>query len=219
MITKLTRAVALAAILATGGVAWAQQEGTADNDRAYQMEHKFEKAQAYYGECQHTEAADFDAIRPYLKAFTDVEVMTSMMADPVKTAKLMQIVSDPRTINIMMKCSTEPVMWDTWLAGLTDLNKMFRASLVFMNPMTYVNWMMAPLQPEIYASMFGMVSADNLGRWGTALVNPTFYQPIYEPLTSLDWYKPRVAWMVDPVSYAPLLNLLSLGDLVAANAE
>ncbi len=218
MIAKLTSAAALAALLATGSAAFAQQDD-ASNDRAYQMEHKFEKAQGYYQQCEHTESAEFDAIRPYIKAFTDVEVMTATMADPVKTAKLMQIVADPRTMHIMMKCSTEPVMWDTWMRGMTDLNKMFRAGLVFMNPMTYFNWMMAPFQPEIYASMLGMVSPDNLGRWGTALVNPTFYQPMYEPLVSLDWYTPRLAWMVDPVSYAPMLNLIGLGEQAQASAE
>jgi hypothetical protein len=202
----------MAGLLAASG-ALAQQAETVENDRAYQMEHKFEKAQAYYGQCKHTESAEFDEIRPYLKGFTDVEVLTRIMSDPVETAKLMRIVSDPRTMNVMMKCSTEPVMWDTWMRGVTDINKLFRASLVFMNPMTYANWMMAPFQPEVYTAMFGMVGPENLTRWGTALVNPTFYEPIYEPLTSLDWYKPRLSWIIDPKSYEPLLNVLALGDV------
>ncbi|KAA3631389.1 MAG: hypothetical protein DWQ08_04915 [Proteobacteria bacterium] len=176
------------------------------------MEHKFELAKGYYDSCEHTTAAEFDEIRPYLRGFTDVEVLTGIMADPVKATRLMRIVSDPRTMNIMMKCSTEPVMWDTWMRGMTDFEKMYRASLVFMNPMTYVNWMMAPFQPEVYGAMFGMISPENLARWGTALANPTFYQPMYEPLTSLDWYAPRLDWIIDPDSYAPLIDLLSMNS-------
>lgn len=205
---------ALAVVSASTGTVLAQQGESATNEgsdtRAQQMEHKFELAKNYYGNCAHTEGAEFDEIRPYLKGFTDVEVLTEIMADPIKTARLMRIVSDPRTIHVMMKCSTEPVMWDTWMRGITDINKMFRASMVFMNPMTYVNWMMAPFRPEVYTSMFGMISPDNLTRWGTALINPTFYQPLYEPLTSLGWYTPRVNWIIDPASYEPLVNLLTL---------
>lgn len=205
---------ALAVVFASTGTVLAQQSDTPTSEeidnRDQRMEHKFELAKSYYGNCAHTEGAEFDEIRPYLKAFTDVEVLTEIMADPIKSARLMRIVSDPRTVHIMMKCSTEPVMWDTWMRGLTDINKMFRASMVFMNPMTYVNWMMAPFRPEVYTSMFGMISPENLTRWGTALINPTFYQPLYEPLTSLSWYTPRVNWIIDPASYEPLVNLLTL---------
>jgi hypothetical protein len=219
MKTRYRIGAALGLLLLAGGPVVAQQ-ATNETERTQRMEHKFELAQEYFGECKHTEAAEFDDIRPYLKGFTDMEVLTQIMADPVKATRLMRIVSDPRTIHVMMKCSSEPVMWDTWMRGMTDINKMFRASLVFMNPMTYVNWMMAPFRPEVYSSMFGMVSPDNLNRWGDALVNPAFYQPMYEPLTSLNWYTPRLNWIIDPASYEPLLNVLTLGtDTPAAPAE
>ena len=211
MKTKIAFGVLIAGLLVVSGLS--ADETAPENNRAYQMEHKFEKAQAYYGRCEHTESAEFDEIRPYLKGFTDVEVLTRIMSDPVETAKLMRIISDPRTMHVMMKCSTEPVMWDTWMRGLTDFNKLFRASTVFMNPMTYANWMMAPFRPEVYTAMFGMISPENLGRWGTALVNPTFYEPIYQPLTSISWYEPRLNWMMDPKSYEPLLDMLALGGV------
>ncbi len=188
----------------------APQTVAAEDDRAYQMEHKFELAKSYFGTCEHTEAAEFDDIRPYLKGFTDVEELTQIMADPIKMTRMMRIVSDPRTINIMMKCSTEPVMWDTWMRGMTDVNKLLRSTLVFMDPMTYINWMMAPFRPEVYSAMFGIISPDNLGRWATALVNPTFYEPMYQPLVSASWYTPRINWLIDPQSYEPLIDMLSL---------
>ncbi|GJL82889.1 MAG: hypothetical protein DHS20C01_25230 [marine bacterium B5-7] len=208
-----SHAIILIFTLTLAGNVLAQQDNTPSEltSRQVQMEHKFEKAKTYYGECKHTEAAEFDEIRPYLKGFTDVEVLSELMANPVSATRLMQIVSDPRTIHVMMKCSTEPVMWDTWMRGMTDFSKMMRASMIFMNPMTYLNWMMAPVNPSVYSAMFGMVSPENLDRWGTALVNPEFYQPMVQPLTSLDWYSTRLAWIADPESYAPLIDLLRSG--------
>ena len=69
-------------------------------------EHKFEKALGYYTECKHASAAEFNEIKPYLKAFTDSEVMAETMNDPEKFFKLMEIVNDPRTVHVMMNCST-----------------------------------------------------------------------------------------------------------------
>ncbi len=216
----MKKRLAMSAVLALALSAPAlAQEVAVSSDRELAIEHKFEKAKVYHGECSHTESAEFEAIRPYLKAFTDVEVMTATMADPVRTARLMQVVSDPRTMHVMMKCATEPVMWDTWMRGMTDLDKMFRASLVFANPLTWLNWMAAPLQGEVYAAMFGMISPQNLERWGTALVNPTFYEPMYEPLVSLDWYTPRLAWMTDPASWQPLIDMVTATALTDNPAE
>ena len=178
--------------------------------RQQQMEHKFKLAKKYYGECKHTDSEEFEAIRPYLKAFTDVEVMADMMADPAQAMKLMQIVGDPRTIHVMTKCATEPVMWDTWMRGLTDYNKMFRAMTRFMNPMMYFNWMMAPMNPQTYGAMLGMMSPQNMNRWFTASMNPSFYQPFFQPMMDPSWYTPRLNWMMDPRSYQPMYNMFMI---------
>ena len=47
--------------------------------------------------------------------------------------RLMTVVKNPCTIHVMTKCATEPVMWDTWMSGMTDFNKMSRAMGHFMN--------------------------------------------------------------------------------------
>ena len=158
--------IALAPALLVFSASAALAQETAGNSREEAMEHKFELASTYYTECKHTESAEFDEIRPYLKAFTDIEVMAKIMANPVETARLMRIVADPRTMHVMMKCSTEPVMWDTWMRGLTDINKMLNASLVFMNPMTYVNWMIAPFQPAVYTNTFSILGPGQPGPLG-----------------------------------------------------
>jgi hypothetical protein len=184
--------------------------------RQQQMEHKFELAKKYYGECKHTDSEEFEAIRPYLKAFTDVEVMADMMADPAKAMKLMQIVGDPRTVHVMTKCATEPVMWDTWMRGLTDYNKMFRAMMRFTNPMIYFNWMMAPMNPQTYTAMMGMMSPENLNRWFIASMNPAFYQPFFQPMVDPGWYTPRFNWMMDPRSYQPMMNMFMVPGMPQA---
>jgi len=143
------------------------------------VEHKFELAKKYYGECAATEAAEFENIRPYLKAFTDIDVMTDTLADPARMAQLMAIVSDPRTIHVMSKCATEPVMWDTWMRGVTDWQGMMRAMMKFTNPAIYMNWMMAPMNPATYQPMMQMMQPNWYGRWMTAMMNPTFYQPMF----------------------------------------
>ncbi len=177
-------------------------------------EHKFELAQSYYGECQNTDDERFEQIRPYLKAFTDMEVMADMMADPAKFAALMSVVNDPRTIHVMSKCATEPVMWNTWMNGLTDFNKMSRAMMRFMNPNMYLSWMMAPMNPAMYQPMMQFMDPAYYTRWMTAMANPMFYQPITS-MADPNWYTPRFNWMMNPQSMQPLFGMMNFGMPVA----
>ena len=142
-------AAGLMALTAIGSQTLASEQAAA-NAPADSAEHKFELAKQYYGQCTNTEDSQFDDIRPYLKAFTDMEVMAETMADPARFMQLMAVVNDPRTMHVMTKCATEPVMWDTWMAGMTDFNKMSRTMGHFMNPNMYFNWMMAPMNPAMY---------------------------------------------------------------------
>ncbi len=181
----------------------------AADTNAVNPEHKFELAKQYYQECKGATGEQFEKIRPHLKAFTDMEVMADYMSDPVKMAQLMATVNDPRTLHVMMKCSTEPVMWDTWMRNATDYNKMMRTGMRFMNPMMYMNWMMAPMNPGVWNPMLSMLSFESLGRWGNALINPAFYQPMFAPL-DLNWYTPRLKWLANPASMQPLMNLFTV---------
>lgn len=186
-------------------------------DPAVNPEHKFELAKKYYAECAGVSGDEFEKIRPHLHAFTDMEIMADYMSDPAKMAQLMATVNDPRTLHVMMKCSTEPVMWDTWLRNLTDPNKMIRTGMRFMNPTMYMNWMMAPMNPGVWNPMLSMISPESLGRWGTALVNPAFYQPMFAPM-DLNWYDKRLRWMANPQSLQPVYNMLGLQSLMPAPA-
>ena len=172
-------------------------------------EHKSELAQQYYGECAATDSAEFDDIRPYLKAFTDMEVMADTMADPAKFAQLMTIVNDPRTMHVMSKCATEPVMWDTWMRGMTDFNKMSRVMFKMMNPGMYMNWMMAPMNPAMYQPMMKMMDPNYYNRWMAASMNPAFYAPITD-LANPNWYTPRINWMMNPQSMQPMFNMMTM---------
>ena len=175
-------------------------------------EHKFELAKQYYGECAATDASEFEKIRPELKAFTDMEIMAQYMADPAKFARLMSVVNDPRTIHVMSKCATEPVMWDTWMKGMTDFNKWGRAMSYFMNPAMYMNWMMAPMNPAMYQPMMQMMDPNYYVRWTNAMMNPAFYQPIFS-MADPNWYTPRINWMMNPQSMQPMFDMMNMGNV------
>ena len=207
MRTKLY-ALALSALLATaGGLVFAATEQAAE--KADATEHKFELAKEYYAQCQGVTAEDFEKIRTSLKAFTDAEVMADTMADPARFMHLMNVVNDPRTMHVMMKCSTETVMWDTWMRGASDPDKMMRAMGRFMNPGMYMAWMMAPMNPQVMAEMTAMADPNRyMTTWPTALANPTFYQPFFAWMDPA-WQQPRVEWMANPASYQPMMDMFT----------
>ena len=175
-----------------------------EQDRA----HKFEKAADYYAECRGVGEGDFEKIKEQLRAFTDAEIMARTMADPVKFAELMRVVNDPRTMHVMMSCATEPVMWDTWMRGLTDWQKMTRAGMVFMNPAMYMNWAMAPMNPQVWQPMMAFMDPGYYLRWMNAAMNPAFYQPFFS-MANPAWYTPRMAWMMNPQSYQPMMTMVT----------
>ena len=207
--TVLTAMLMAASVAVTSTVSFANEQQQVDPS-----EHKFELAKQYYGECTATDSSEFDKIRPELKAFTDMEIMAQYMSDPTKFAKLMSIVNDPRTIHVMSKCATEPVMWDTWMKGMTDFNKMSRAMSYFMNPAMYMNWMMAPMNPAMYQPMMQMMDPNYYVRWTNAMMNPAFYQPIMS-LADPNWYTPRINWMMNPQSMQPMFDMMNMGNVFA----
>ena len=204
----LTAAVFAFALTAAHSVAFGSEPA---QDTA---EHKFELAKQYYGQCSNTDSVEFDAIRPQLKAFTDMEVMAQTMADPAKFMNLMTVVNDPRTIHVMTRCATEPVMWDTWMSGMTDFDKMSRAMGYFMNPNMYMAWMMAPMNPATYQPMMQMADPQYYTRWMNAMMNPAFYQPMTS-FADPNWYTPRINWMMNPQSMQPMFNMMNMGSYSA----
>ncbi len=200
--SRTVATVALAAMMAAPALA-ADDAG----------EHKFEKAKSYYTECQAASAEEFAAIKPQLKAFTDAEVMAETMNDPEKFFKLMAVLNDPRTLHVMANCSTEPVMWSTWLNGMTNYEKMTVASIKAMNPVGMFKWMMAPLNGNVWKSMAEHLDYNRYVRWAKATVNPKFYRPMTDMLTDYKWYEPRLAWFFKAETYSkPLANLTTVPD-------
>jgi hypothetical protein len=196
------------------GLAIAHSAVSASEPEANTSAHKFELAKQYYGQCNNTDSAEFDTIRPQLNAFTDMEVMAQTMADPAKFMQLMTVVNDPRTLHVMTKCATEPVMWDTWMSGMTDFNKMSRAMGYFMNPNMYMAWMMAPMNPAMYQPMMQMADPQYYTRWMNAMANPAFYQPMTS-LADPNWYTPRINWMMNPQSMQPMFDMMNMGSYFA----
>lgn len=198
----------LKTLLAAAGLTIAATTGVVAEDRQKAMEHKFEKAATYYGECEATKSDDFAKIQPQMRAFTDMEVMAKTMNDPEKFFKLMSTLNDPRTIHVMTSCATEPVMWDTWMRGATDINKMGDAMIAMMHPEGMVKWMMAPVNAKVWQSMLEHMDPDKYVRWAQASVNPRFYDPVVN-MFDLSWYEPRINWFLDTDSYEPVVSLFS----------
>jgi hypothetical protein len=180
---RLTTVVATT--LLSLGLAIGGSVSLANEEKGNAAEHKFELARQYYGECAATDSSEFDAIRPQLRAFTDMEVMAETMADPAKFMQLMAVVNDPRSIHVMTKCATEPVMWDTWMSGMTDFNKMSRAMSHFMNPNMYMSWMMAPMNPAMYQPMMQMADPAYYTRW-----MPQSMQPMFNMMNMGNYFAP-----------------------------
>lgn len=201
--------VFVAGTLAAGlvGTAIAQSETT-------DPEHKFELAKGYYQECEGRDSEHFEQIRPYIKAFTDMKVMADTMADPRRLMKLIDVVNDPATVHIMAKCSTEPVMWDTWVRGVTSLNSYLYAMTKAIDPNLYLNWTTAWFDLELYKNMVSQMDPRRYLDWASSAMRPQFYNPL-TGLLELDWYTKRLNWMLSLDSYKPALNLMTLGQIDA----
>ena len=211
-----------------GAAATANQEAAATTDKVLEegektlekyygpkwREHKFTKALGYYKECKYTSEEKFNEIKPYLRAFTDSVVMAETLNDPEKFFKLMEIINEPSTIHVMMNCMFEPVMWDTWMMGLTNYERLTIASLKLMNPVGMFKWMLAPINMNVWKSMLAHLDYNKYVRWFEAFLNPKFYRPWTDMLTSLDWYTPRLSWFVRAETYTvPLKNMVTLPSL------
>lgn len=211
-------AVALLIAPLTGMVslpAHASENAAPTNERAVEMEHKFEKALAYYLAYNPGKTGeDFEALRPWLKPLTDVEVMAEVMSDPRTMFQWIEKISNPEAVYLMMKCSQEPVMWDTWITGLSDVDKIGRAlSKLLIEPQTYVNWVGAWFDLETYKPMVAMLDPNKYANWAVHSMNPAFYEPMYA-FTSPDYYGPRTDWLLDPQTFQPIINAFGLPELV-----
>jgi len=214
--TKLTLrklSLALAFVLVSGSsflqAADTETKPEAELPNIDGTEHRFELAKQYHGQCIGADGEDFDQIQPYLRAFTDMEIMAETMADPVKFVQLMSVVNDPHTLHVMSQCATEPAMWDTWMKGMTDVNKMSRVMAKMMNPNMMFAWMSASMNPATYQPMMKMSSPEYYNKWMLAMQNPAFYQPVVS-LGDPNWYAPRMQWMMNPQSMQPFFNMMNM---------
>ncbi|MCP3969471.1 MAG: hypothetical protein GY717_03970 [Rhodobacteraceae bacterium] len=191
-------AAAIALVVTTGTTTFAAD-----------TEHKFELAAEFYGQCNDVTNADFTKIREDVRAFTDMEVMAETLNDPKKFFRLMEVVNDPATIHVMMNCATEPVMWDTWMAGMFDIEKWAMASAKMMNPEGMYAWMLAPVDLDVWSSIIAHGDPNKYVRWGTAFITADFYKPVTN-MVEVDWWGKRLDWMTTLDSYKPMLDITGL---------
>jgi hypothetical protein len=186
--------------LAPAPATFAAEGGACDlNDRYC---HRFVKAEQYYREIN-PDATDEDwaKMQALLRPFTDPASMTAIMADPARLTAWMTGLTDPDAIHLMMRCSQEPIMWNTWLKVAGNPVKLAEAMIPFFYPSTYINWIIAPVNPKVYAGFGDLVSADYYADWGNKAGMLTFYEPLWSWVDP-QWTVDRLAWLVSPEPYA-----------------
>jgi len=163
--------------------------------------HRFTKAEEYFKKLNpDASEEEWLTLRGHLRAFTDPERLAQVMADPAKFAEFLAALSDPDAVHLMMRCAQEPVMWNTWLRVVTNPEKMMKAGFVFMNPFMYFNWMMAPVNPQVYARLTPLTDEQLWADWTNKGANPAFYEPLYSWLNP-QWSAERMTWVMDPNTY------------------
>lgn len=166
--------------------------------------HRFTKAKKYYFELNPdaTEEEWLDMER-LLRPFTNPAKMAEIMAHPARMASWMAGLSSPDAVHLMMRCSQEPIMWNTWMRTFTDPGIMMQAMLPFMNPGTYFKWAFAPMDPNVYAGFAPLADPELYTAWGDRLAQPKYYEPLYSWLNP-QWSIDRMTWAMNPATYGNL---------------
>ena len=158
-------------------VAIASSVSFANEEAVNPSEHKFELAKQYYGQCTATDSTQFDAIRPQLKAFTDMEIMAETMADPAKFAQLMAVVNDPRMYMQWMMAPMNPAM--------------YQPMMQMADPAYYTRWMNAMMNPAFYQPITSMADPN----WYTPrinwMMNPQSMQPMFNMMNMGGYAAPQ----------------------------
>lgn len=166
--------------------------------------HRFTKAKQYYFElnpdASQEEWLDMERL---LRPFTNPAKMAEIMADPARMAQWMAGLSSPDAVHLMMRCSQEPIMWNTWMRTFTDPEIMMQAMLPFMNPLTYFKWAFAPMDPNVYAGFAPLAEPELYSAWGDKLAQPKYYEPLYSWMYP-QWSIDRMAWAMNPETYGNL---------------
>ena len=184
-----------------GSTSYAETSGADTCDLNDPYCHRFTKAEEYFKKLNpDASEEEWLRMRGHLRAFTDPVRLAQVMGDPVQAADFMAALSDPDAVHLMLRCAQEPIMWDTWLRVMTNPEKMMNAGLVFINPLVYFNWMMAPLNPQVYAKLAPLVESELWSDWAAKSANPTFYEPLYSWIDP-QWSVDRIFWAMNPNTY------------------
>jgi hypothetical protein len=150
-------------------------------------------------------------VSPRLLAFTNGEIMADMLAEPAEFARLMEALIRPRNVGAMMSCAPAPVVWDSWIATLSNPEVMSAAASRFTHPGFFARWMMAPFDAEVQQSAARMMDPAGLARWSDALSRPGFYAPIMRFMDP-GFYTARVQWLSDEKTFKPFTSWLEPAD-------
>lgn len=198
--TLLGGAAVLALLnLAPMGFALAAEGDNCDLDDRYC--HRFVKAEQFFHEIN-PDASEEDWVRmqSMLRPFTDPSAMTAIMADPARLSAWLTGLTDPDALHLMMRCSQEPIMWNSWLKMAGNPVRMAEAMVPFLYPNTYFKWMAAPLNPDFYAGFGPLLSTDYYADWADKATTAKFYEPVWSWVYP-QWTVDRLSWLVSAEPY------------------
>ena len=166
--------------------------------------------------CENLGPESLNNLSPRLLAFSNGGVMADMVTEPAEFARLMEAAADPRSVQAMMACAPSPTVWDAWIASLSDSESMSAGAARIMNPGFFAHWVMAPMDPEVQASVFRMMNPASAAAWAGAVSEPGFYAPV---LRFMDpgFYSARMHWVTDARTFRPFLYLLEAPEAETAS--
>ncbi len=150
------------------------------------------------------ESAQYTAECTLPAEFVDPEAMAVTMANPAKFMELMALMGKPATAQALMNCSVDGKQWSTWMANMSDPNKMMNSMTAFMNPQMYLNWMTASMNPQTYQPMYSYMDPALYMQWMTASMNPQFYAA-------------PMAKMMDPTNFQQMFEAMAKAPSYAYN--
>ena len=186
----------IAGLIGAATIGYAAEKDVCDINDPYC--HRFTKAEEYFKKLNPSASEEeWQTLRGDLRAFTDPERMAAVMANPARFAEWIVALSDPDAVHLMLRCSQEPVMWNTWLRVMTDPEKMMKAAFVFMNPGMYMQWTFAPMNPQVHAKLAPLADDKLWADWTKKGTNPVFHEPLYSWINP-QWWVDRMTWAMDP---------------------
>ncbi len=125
--------------------------------------------------------------------------------DPMAFQEWMDAVTEPRFMTALASMAMEPGAYPKALGQLFNPATAHNWT-EFTDPVLYLRWMGAGLDPKFYAALFNrLANPDKLGRWAASPASPELQALVLSALNP-GAYGTRMAQAVDSRTYAPMFQ-------------